>query len=428
MNGEPAMKTIMYCAAAVLLGVQAAAVAQGMKVGDEFPLLVNGPGGGYQGTPACAFGQGIYLVVWREGWHGKGGSARICATRVSAEGKVLDAGGIQIAPAAGGVQERPRVAFGAGVFVVVWQELRNGRDYDVVASAISPEGKLLWTAPVVVAGGPRNQVLPDVASNGSSFLIVWQGLSGEETAYRGYAAVVSGEGKVGPAVETGITPQPRVAWNGTAYLAAGGGAGFWQGSVYAVRLGENGAPLGKPLEVIKGTKAAVFSLSGVPGRGWLVVSHRSPPDPWGWGGPGAMRAVLVNADGRPENTDGVKEPAGVKEQLPGWLDMGREKTKGSTWPWGASASAFDGKRSVVVWQRHHLCGEKMTNFTNCDLIAARVDGYRSLDVTGIPVAASEAEETCPALASDGAGGLLAVYEKGQGDGRTAIMARVLRTE
>ncbi|MCY3019733.1 MAG: hypothetical protein NTW87_11980, partial [Planctomycetota bacterium] len=296
--------------------------------------------------------------------------------------------------------------------------------------------------PILVAAGPRNQVLPDVASDGKGFLVVFQGLQGDETSFRGFAAAVSAEGKAGGAVETGMTPQPKVAWNGSQYLAVSGGAGFWAGNVQAVQLDAHaetgtagGAPRGKPVDVIRGTKAAVFSISGVPGKGWLVVSHRSPPDPWGWGGPGAMRAVLVSAEGRPENQDGVKEPAGVRDRLPGWLDIGGGKAKGGTWPWGESASVFDGKRSVVVWERHHLCGEKMTNFENCDLIAARVDGYKSLDTAGVPVAHAEtgaagsaAEQKGPALASDGAAALLVVYEKHQGDGRVSVVGRMLKTE
>ena len=402
--------------------------AEGITAGEEFALWSAGPGKGIQATPAVAFGQGMYLAVWREGWHGKGGAARVYAARVSAEGKLLDSQGIEVAPAQSGVQERPRVAFGGGVFLVVWQDFRSGKDYDILAARISPEGKVLDREPLAVSAGPRNQVLPDVASDGQGFLVVWQGMRGEESGYRGFAATVSTAGTVGQPVETGVTPQPKVSWNGSQYLAVSGGAGFWSGKVQAAQLDAGGAPRGKPVDVIGGTKAAVFSISGVPGKGWLVVSHRSPPDPWGWGGPGAMRAVLVNAQGQPENQDAVKEQGLGKDRLPGWLDMGRAKAKGDTWPWGESASAFDGKPSVVVWQRQHLCGEKMTNFENCDLIAARVDGYKSLDPAGVPVAASPAEEKRPALASDGAGRLLLVYEKQQGDGKVSVAGRMLRTE
>ncbi len=125
------------------------------------------------------------------------------------------------------------------------------------------------------------------------------------------------------------------------------------------------------------------------------------------------------------NQDAVKEPAGVKSRLPGWLDSARSRKPGAAWPWGPSASIWDGKHSLVVWQRHRLDGEKLTNFENCDLIAARVDGYTSLDRAGVPVAATEAEEIRPALACDGAGRVLCVYEKHGRGARSRIAARML---
>ena len=66
-------------------------------------------------------------------------------------------------------------------------------------------------------------------------------------------------------------------------------------------------------------------------------------------------------------------------------------------------------------------------FTNCDLVAARADGFKPLDRDGVPVAASEMEEKSPAPASDGAGKLLCVYEKHGKDGKVRIGARALST-
>jgi hypothetical protein len=378
---------------------------------------------GIQATPALAFGDKLYLAAWREGWPGKGGKARIFAARIFTAGKILDARPIAVAPAGQGLQERPRVAFGGGVFLLVWQDF-NGKDCDILAARVGLDGKLRDSRPLPVAVGPRTQALPDVASNGRSFLVVWQGLVSDETSYRGFAAAVTADGKVGAPIETGATPQPKIAWNGNSYLVACGGAGFWSGEVRGILLGADGRPAGKPTPLLGGTKAANFSISAVPGKGWLVVSHRSAPDPWGWGGPGAMRAAFVNLQGKPENSTREESP---QSRLPNWLDVGREKTKTSTWPWGYSASAWDGKQSVVVWQRYHLAGEKMTNLVNCDLIAARVDGFKSLDPDGVPVAASDAEETRPALASDGAGRLLCVYEKHAQDGVAAIAMRAMLT-
>ena len=67
-------------------------------------------------------------------------------------------------------------------------------------------------------------------------------------------------------------------------------------------------------------------------------------------------------------------------------------------------------------------------FVNTDLIASRLDGWKPLDAAGIPVAATAVDEKRPALASDGAGGLLCIYEKYAADGRVRICARALRTQ
>ena len=83
---------------------------------------------------------------------------------------------------------------------------------------------------------------------------------------------------------------------------------------------------------------------------------------------------------------------------------------------------------MVVWQRYHLGGEKRTNFENCDLAAARVDGFTSLDPAGIPVAEGPEDERRPSIASDGKGRLLLVYEKYRGQGRGTIRGRVVRTQ
>jgi len=406
----------------LVLATAGGAAGQPIRVGEEFLVLPEGPGRGVQADPDAAFGRGTFLVVWREGWHGLGGRSRIYAARISRAGRVLDARGIEVAPFDKGVQERPRVAFADGVFLVVWQDLRNGRDYDVLAARISSSGEVLDRKPVPIAVAPRTQALADVASDGRGFLVVWQGLQGDKTAYRGFAAPVGADGKVGARVETGASPQPKIAWSSGRYLAAYGANG-----VVTVMLDRRGKPINPTKwgdRVIREHRPPIFSLCATGNHGWLVVAHRSRPDPWGWGGPGAVRAASIGPDGKLVNQDAIKEPAGVRQRLSCWLDIGLDKKPGATWPWGPSACAWTGRHAVAIWQRHHLCGDKMTNFTNCDLIAARVEGSRSLDEAGIPVAAGDAEEKNPALTSDGAGRTLCVYEKQQGS-TSRIAARLL---
>jgi hypothetical protein len=319
------------------------------------------------------------------------------------------------------VQEYPRAAFAAsagdGVFLVVWQDFRNGKDYDVLGARINRAGKVLDPAPIRIAAGPRTQALADVASDGNGFLVAWQGLEGESAGYQGFAAPVSADGSVGTAVKTGTSPQVRIAAGDKGYAAVYGAT-----TIFAAVLGADGKPAGAGQEVMR-CKSAAFSVSAAPGKGWLVIGHRSPPDPWGWGGPGGMRCAIIKPDGAVDNPT-RKEPDGNWNKLANWLDAGGRERK--TWPYGDSASAWDGRQSVAVWPRHQITGEKKSSFTNCDLVGSRVDGWKPLDADGVPVAATPAEESDPALASDGAGKLVCVYRKAEG-GRTFICARPIET-
>jgi hypothetical protein len=422
------MRFVSFLLATVLSAGLAGAGA-GLFVGNEFVLLESGPGQGLQATPAVAFGKGVYLVAWREGWHGLGGSARIHAARVDKTGKVLDPKGIEISHAKDGVQEAPRVAFGGGVFLVVWHDLRNGEDYDVLAARVSPEGNVLDPRPIEIAVAPRNQVLADVASDGRNFLVVWQGALEEmhpwkvpQIVFHKFARPVSASGAPGSAADLGRGPQPRLAWDGASYLLVFGTAGL-----DGMRLDAAGKPREESRQLVRPFKDSFISVTGAPDKGWLVLNNRAVPDYWGWAGPGAIRAYLVLPEGTLDPT--VKphidaDKAGNWGKLANWLDVGGRR--GNTWPYGESAVAWDGKKFVAVWQRHHL--EANVEFVNSDLFASRLDGWKPLDTEGVIVAASEAEEKNPALASDGAGGLLCVYEKHEKDGKVLVVGRLIGTK
>jgi len=400
----------------------AAWAGEGIEVGKEIVLLEGGPGENIQATPRVAFGKGLYLVVWREGWHGKGGNARIYAARVDTNGKILDPKGIAIAPSQRGVQVWPRLAFGGGNFLVVWQDLRNRKDFDVLGARVSPEGKVLDSTPIALAQAPDNQVLPDVASDGEHFLVVWQGVVGN--AFHKFACPVSAAGAADKAVDLGFGPQPQIAWGGSDYLLVTARIHLRAG-----RLGRNGKPLGKERRLIGWWHRKTFSVTSAGrGRGWLVLSSRTPyPDHWGWGGPGAIYCIAVAPDGNetPEVLELFKASRQPKYTLyPYWLDVGERKRK-KTWPHRFSAAAWDGEAYVAVWVRANVRWD--VELYNHDLYASRVEGGRPQDRPGVAVAASPVSETRPALASDGAGKLLCVYEKHQADGTVRLMARTLAT-
>lgn len=149
-----------------------------------------------QRQPACTLGKTVYLVVWSDGTRqADQAQANIyCARLDAATGKPLDQAGICVC-AAEDLQEFPAVAFDGTNFLVAWQDLRNGNDYDIYAARVSEQGKVLDPDGFPVAKQPSNQARPAVAFCGSSFLVVW--MDGRQYPVYGlYGARVSPEGKV----------------------------------------------------------------------------------------------------------------------------------------------------------------------------------------------------------------------------------------
>ena len=92
---------------------------------------------------------------------------------------MLDPEGILVAGGPGN-QSRPRVAFDGRNFVVVWEDMRNGKSYEVYAARVSPEGKVLDAGgvplPAVKGPPPFDRQMPAVASFGDGrSLVLWCG-------------------------------------------------------------------------------------------------------------------------------------------------------------------------------------------------------------------------------------------------------------
>jgi hypothetical protein len=411
------------------------------------------PGKAKRGRPAVAFGQDMFLVAWQEGWHGDGGSSRIFAVRARLDPSahsglaVLDPEGIEIAPCKTGVQENPRVAFFGGAFLVVWQDMRNGRDCDVLGARVSPKGKVLDQTPIAIAAGPRTQAMPDVAADDQGFMVVWHGFQGEETVPRVFAARVGADGAAGEPAAITEGSAPRIAFSGKDCLVA---------CFDARRSGDRLATYVKYVGMDAGGKERFrstyredvaysfsrrVSVCGVPGKGWVLVCSRALPDFWGWSGPAAQRAYRITPEGKraaDSPTESYYDPERKRHVVPAnWLDtsMGKETHRAAgpagipeIWPWGDSALAGDGRYNVAVWQRYHTGGSTGIDMVNGDIHSGRLEGWKPLDGQGgVAVAASAADELNPALAGNNAGTLLCVYEKVLDDGTKQICARTLQT-
>ncbi|MBA4388111.1 MAG: hypothetical protein C0404_09030 [Verrucomicrobia bacterium] len=182
-------------------------------------------------TPRAAFGKDVFLVTWQSGRTGPGDIRKglhfigdIVACRVDKSGKALDAAPTVVCGAAD-LQEKPQVAFGGNTFLAVWQDARNGKDWDLYAARILPDGKVLDKEGFLVSGGPHNQAKPRVAWDGKSFAVVWQDFR-DGKYYSIYTARISTDGKVLDAEGVKVASGGFYHCFEPALAAVGGGRSF----------------------------------------------------------------------------------------------------------------------------------------------------------------------------------------------------------
>lgn len=347
-----------------LTGGQAAddqrrAVGDSVSVGKPFdvtPAL----DGGDQRWPAVAFGKGVYLVVWQEGaaYAGERDSA-IRAARVSADGKPLDVNAFTVCGAQG-FQIYPTVAFDGRDFVVAWQDYRSGKDWDVYAARVSPEGNTLDPDGFVVADGAGNQVYPALASDGRRCFMIWSDLrpkegqpecyglagtfltNGRPQAKDGKEFVPAGKGR------TGNYLTPLVVYDGDGFVvAANAGPDNWSpGASCVFRVSPEGGKLPHP----GGFQAHGYALAADPaGRRLLFWSNAKQ-------GHGAYQAYYVL---------GLSSASRDATVMVHGLQVFHN-------PFNAMfcAAVFDGKRFLAVIEQS---GEKSFASEKIDLIVTRVN-------------------------------------------------------
>ncbi len=145
-------------------------------------------------TPSgIAFDGQNYLVVWTQ----YDGTTDVYGSRVSKAGEVLDPDGIPISTAINN-QTSPRVAFDGTNYLVVWHDTRNSgqSDFDIYGARVSTSGVVLDTSGIVISGETAAQYTPDVSSDGTNCLVVWEDLRHSGTYAEIYAARVSKDGVV----------------------------------------------------------------------------------------------------------------------------------------------------------------------------------------------------------------------------------------
>ncbi len=340
-----------------------------------------------QSAPDVAYGNGVFLVVFADerNWYASQGSD-IFGVRVDTGGAILDPAGIEIA-AVSGYQEHPSVAFDGENFLVVWDDTREYSYEDIYCARVGSDGTVLDPYGVRIAYASYDEYThPDVAFDGEAYLVVWD----FEHTYI-YGRIVSTEGDplgsgyltIGSAAN--YQRYPQVASNGDDFLVV------WEdsrNSDYSYDI--YGARVSALYGLLDPDGIAIASLMGLQqnpavasdGSGYLVVWQDER-----FSANEDIYGARVDEQGQVVDTDGFAVAvAGGSQSRP--------------------AVALGGDEYIVAF-----ADTRNASTSGADIYGARVDSAgQSLDPAGFEVSAEDGDEALPALAHGGGVGLVA-YER-----------------
>ncbi|MBN2465498.1 hypothetical protein JXD38_07745 [candidate division WOR-3 bacterium] len=424
---------------AITGGPEEPGVGEDMLPGAEFLLDTNNalvPAPGSQSNAAIAFDGTNYLVVWED--QRGGGYPDIVGARVTPAGVVLDPAGFTISQATY-EQGHPAIAFDGTNYLVVWDDGRRGHVFDIFGARVTPAAVVLDPSGIIIARSSNDRRNPDVAFDGTDFLVVWEddrtGLDSTDI----YGARVTTGGAVldtagiviSHAVRTQFTPV--VACDGTNCLVAwqDNRNGEDQANIYGTRVTTNGTvldPSGKSISTR--AYAQVSPDIAFDGTNYLVVwqdinTGVTPPVIGIYGGRVTQEGTVLDPAGKaiaPES-HGARPSVGFDgtNYLVAWSEehglapayyfiYGRRMSPGGTlldsaaiaiapqaqWSQWSPVVGFDGTDFLVLWED---CRYKRNE---PDIYGARVtpDGT-VLDPSGLLISLSARGQYTPALGFDG---------------------------
>lgn len=127
---------------------------------------------GIQINPSVTYSDSIYFAVWED--QREGGVPKIYGARITVEGCVIDTNGIRISNSTG-ASLYPKISAIDSIFLVVWEDLRNGNP-DIYACRVTKNGDILDPDGIPVCTLVSYQKYPAVGRLGDKFIVTWQDL------------------------------------------------------------------------------------------------------------------------------------------------------------------------------------------------------------------------------------------------------------
>lgn len=122
-------------------------------------------------------------------------------------------------------QNYSKIGFDGTNYFIVWEDFRNGSNYDIYGARVTPQGILIDSAGIPIITSSSQQRSPVIAFDGINYLVVWRESQAEIDGDI-YGVRVSPSGIVLDTllIKISIASQqqfePTVAWNGECYLVS----------------------------------------------------------------------------------------------------------------------------------------------------------------------------------------------------------------
>lgn len=348
----------------------------------------------------------------------------------------------EVAAITDGVQVEPKVAYLNGTYLIVWTEF-DGDDWDVKGVRILDDGTIIDTTPLEIDTRGRTQTMPDVAASSTDFMVVWGGFDDTETHATDpktyvYAMRVPLSGAITDTrtvIDQGASPE--IAYNATenkffiAYTGTRDNSFYRLNRWSVINPDKTLVTENVTYDYAYGAKTEQsLSVTSLPGsEGWSVLWDTDHKDRHNH----RFGKYLINTI-QISGGEAVYDPDLVADGLdlpnvayaptsgnPAWyLEYSGDLT--NQWPKGRHTITSDATHAVAIWQRNDI-PPKTLDIINSDLYIGLVDNYDLVESSSTLLAGDgSVDERNPSIAGDGAGNLVAVYEKLL-DGERVIASR-----
>jgi hypothetical protein len=241
-------------------------------------------------APAVASDGVDFLVVWEDR---STDFSDVRAARVSADGVVRDPRGINVSTSVDD-QREPAVTWNGTTYLIVWEDFRSSLDWNIYGARVTRSGFVADGSGLAISTSNGDQRAPAVDSDGIRSLVAWQDQGPSGSDIRGVRVAASGVVLDAPEVGSSATPEaqirPDLAWNGSDFVVA------WEEhrsspDIYATRVTPTGSVLDSPAIAVAAspdTEAAPVAARGPVGRIGIAYERVAPELPYG----GARRVFL----------------------------------------------------------------------------------------------------------------------------------------